>query len=144
MKKKIIVILTALGLGAAATALYAKSKDIDHFVEEITEELSLNNPQQVAFQEFVQVKQSIRQLRKDHDRKEVKEKFKQLMEKDTITVEEVNGIVGDKMAEKQALKQQAVEKFVNFRNSLTPEQRAEGARILKHMFKKTVFMGRHH
>ncbi len=109
----------------------------EHIVERITDKLSLTESQQSLLKIYIDEKKQLRAEAKEkrHSKLDAKDNLAFLSDDTYLTVDQLNSKIDAKHAERKAARQASILAFVNFRNSLSVEQREEGARALKRLFK---------
>lgn len=144
-KKKIISIsiLTVLTLGIITTGCkhrschFSKSPEekIEFFVEHISDELDLTESQEVK------VKSLAEEVHKkiENQKSSTHEIYTVLLEEiksNTVDKEKLNSIVDNKLNKFSEMKPFFIDKFAEFHNILTPEQRVELAEKMEKLHKR--------
>jgi len=143
MKKISIIIVSALTGLALAGTVHAKQFNVEKRLAKMTEKLSLNETQQANLQSFLDEKVALIKLRKSKkDSMEKREKadhpMAKLMDKEQISVEEIYAIMDNKIENSRNVRQNLMESFVIFYNSLNAEQRTKVKPMLRKMLKKSI------
>lgn len=140
-----IIFTTALTVGVAV----AKDKNPEKVVERVTEKLSLDSNQQAILYVLIDEKKKLR-IELKEQRQAKKAEFKAakesgepinkgllsvLSEKDQISVADINQIINDKQAKRQERQQPVLQAFVDFRNSLSVEQREQAKPIFRRLLR---------
>lgn len=109
----------------------------------MTEKLSLNEAQQANLQKFLAEKVALMELHKSkRDSMEKRDKgdhpMAKLMEKEQISVKEIYAIMDDRIESSRKARQNLMESFVTFFNSLEAEQRAKVKPMVRRMLEKPM------
>lgn len=144
-KKKIIggSILAILIMGLFATGCkhrschFSKSPEekIEYFVEHVSDELDLTESQEIK------VKNLAEEIHKkiENQKSSTHEIYTVLLEEvksNTVDKEKLNSVVDNKLKKFNEMKPFFIDKFAEFHNILTPEQRTELAEKMEKMHKR--------
>jgi len=139
--KLILTTLTAIGLAFLIShSVHAHSDKSGRIVKKVTEKLNLTESQQSLLQTYIgekkQLRMQARELRKERKLNPHSMGDLAVLSDDTyLTVDQINNMIDAKHAKRKAARQASIVAFVNFRNSLSVDQRQEGAKVLKRLFK---------
>lgn len=160
MINTIAISIAATALIAGASVGHAKHAGHDHghdknpekMVERVTEKLSLDEKQQDALRVLVSEKQKLR-AEKKAQREAKKAQYKVAKEKgqsvnkgplaaladsDQISVADINKILDEKQAKRRERQQPVLQAFVDFRNSLSAEQREKAQPIFRKLLRGVI------
>src|SRR5680860_43938 len=128
--KKKSWIIGGLAVALVATGALAAKNRFDgrdraaHMTERVTQRLDLNDSQKTSFEKVIKTYGDIKGTSPEF-MLQLKGKLKELAADETLTVAEVNTLRDEIKAEFDRRADVMIPEFVNFYNTLDPEQRAE-------------------
>ena len=149
MKIILLGIISTIATFTIIGSVYAKPHNPDKAVARMTEKLSLTDRQQDYLRAFFDEKQSLRKERKAQykarktksEKGQLKGPFASILEKDTISVNEINLAIDEVYAKKRERQQGVLTSLVTFYNSLSTEQRQQAQPMLRKILHRS--MGQH-